>query len=68
MKRFRTKSYNKRSIVESVISAIKRTTGGFVTATKQDNQQKQVILKVLTYNLERLSRNKKIISFTILIC
>jgi len=67
MKRFRTKSYNKRSIVESVISAIKRTTGGFVTATKQDNQQKQVILKVLTYNLEHLSRNKKVISFTILI-
>ena len=67
MKRFRTKSYNKRSIVESVISAIKRTTGGFVTATKQDNQQKQVILKVLTYNLERLSRNQKVISFTILI-
>jgi len=67
MKRFRTKSYNKRSIVESVISAIKRTTGGFVTATRQDNQQKQVILKVLTYNLERLSRNQKVISFTILI-
>jgi len=67
MKRFRTKSYNKRSIVESVISAIKRTTGGFVTATKQDNQQKQVTLKVLTYNLEKLSRNKKVISFTILI-
>lgn len=67
MKRFRTKSYNKRSIVESVISAIKRTTGGFVTATKQDNQQKQVILKVLTYNLEKLSRNEKVISFTILI-
>jgi len=65
MRRFRTKSYNKRSVVESVISAIKRTTGGFVTATKQDNQQKQVILKVLTYNLEHLSRNKKVISFTI---
>jgi len=67
MRRFRTKSYNKRSVVESVISAIKRTTSGFVTATKQDNQQKQVILKVLTYNLEKLSRNQKIISFTILI-
>ena len=67
MKRFRTKSYNKRSIVESVISAIKRTTGGFVTATTQDNQQKQVILKVLTYNLERLSRNQKVISFIILV-
>ncbi len=39
----------------------------FVTATTQDNQQKQVILKVLTYNLEQLSRNKKAISFTILI-
>ncbi len=67
MKRFRTKSYNKRSIVESVISAIKRTTGEYVTATKLDNPQKQVILKVLTYNLEPLSKNKKAISFTILI-
>jgi transposase len=54
-RRFRYKTYSKRTIIESVISAIKRTTGNFVNARTKENQQKQVILKVLTYNLEKTS-------------
>jgi len=54
-RRFRYKTYAKRTIIESVISAIKRTTGNFVNARTKDNQQKQVIFKVLTYNLEKVA-------------
>jgi len=54
-RRFRYKTYAKRTIIESVISAIKRTTGNFVNARTKDNQQKQVIFKVLTYNLEKVT-------------
>jgi transposase len=58
-KRFRRKVYRKRSIVESVISAVKRRFGDFVTSRKQDNQQKQVILKVLAYNITILGKYKQ---------
>lgn len=58
-KRFRRKIYRKRSIVESVISAVKRRFGDFVTSRKQDNQQKQVILKVLAYNITILGKYKQ---------
>jgi len=54
-RRFRYKTYAKRMIIESVISAIKRTTGNFVNAKNKENQQKQVIFKVLTYNLEKVT-------------
>jgi transposase len=58
-KRFRRNVYHKRSIVESVISAVKRRFGDFVTSRKKDNQQKQVILKVLAYNITILSKYKQ---------
>lgn len=51
--------YRKRSIVESVISEVKRRFGDFVTSRKQDNQQKQVILKVLAYNITILGKYKQ---------
>jgi transposase len=45
-------------IVESIISAVKRRFRDFVTSRKQDNQQKQIILKVLAYNITILGKYK----------
>jgi len=47
--------YHGHVVLADVISAIKRTTGNFVNARTKDNQQKQVIFKVLTYNLEKVT-------------
>lgn len=62
-KRFDKNKYNKRSIIEAINSAIKRTLGSYVLARNASEQQKQVTIKALTYNIERMG--KIIISFTI---
>lgn len=58
-KRFRRNIYHQRSIVESVISAVKRRFGDFVTARNEHNQQKQVMLKALAYNITVLDKYKQ---------
>ena len=59
--RFDRGKYRYRVIIESVNSAIKRTLGGYVNSKLGEMQEKQVIVKVLAYNLERISRKIKII-------
>lgn len=53
---FDQKEYAQRNIVESINSAIKRTLGGFVGSRSSGNQEKQALLKALTYNLEIINR------------
>jgi len=48
--------YNYRNLVESVNSAIKRTLGGYVNSRYPEQQQKQVTLKAIAYNLEVMNR------------
>jgi len=62
-KRFDQIKYNKRSTIEAINSAIKRTLGSYVLARDASQQQKQVTIKALTYNIERIGRI--IISFTL---
>jgi len=57
---FNEKKYAYRSLVESVNSAIKRTLGGYVCSRRAGNQQKQVIIKAITCNLELISRPIKL--------
>jgi len=63
-KRFDKNKYNKRSTIEAINSAIKRTLGSYVLARDASQQQKQVTIKALTYNIERMER---IIRISILI-
>ena len=58
--------YRQRALIESVNSAIKRTLGGYVCSRRADQQQKQVTLKALAYNLEIIGR--RISSFFLYIC
>jgi transposase len=55
-KKFNQTKYNKRSTIESINSAIKRTLGSYVLARGASQQQKQVTIKALTYNIERIGR------------
>lgn len=55
-KNFDQKEYFQRNIVESINSAIKRTLGGFVSSRLSGSQEKQALLKALTYNLEIINR------------
>jgi hypothetical protein len=55
-KNFDKKEYAQRNIVESINSAIKRTLGSSVLARSSGNQEKQALLKALTYNLEIINR------------
>lgn len=50
-RKFDKSKYVYRNLVESVNSAIKRTLGSYVNSRKALNQQKQVTIKALTYNL-----------------
>ncbi len=59
-RKFCKQLYNKRVLIESVNSAIKRTLGGFVRARTPSNQQKTVTIKAITYNIERIGRTIKI--------
>ncbi|MFH1751912.1 MAG: IS5 family transposase, partial [archaeon] len=60
LKLFNPQEYRYRAIVESVNSAIKRTLGSHVNSRKPRNQQKQVTIKALTYNLEVLTKTIKL--------
>ena len=59
-KLFDKQKYNYRALIESVNSAIKRTLGSYVCSRRADNQQKQVTVKAIAYNLELISRTIKI--------
>jgi transposase len=52
-------TYRRRSLVESVNSAIKRTLGSYVCSRRADNQQKQATIKAIAYNLEQIGRTIK---------
>jgi IS5 family transposase len=54
--KFNEKEYHQRNIVESINSAIKRTLGSSVLARSSENQEKQALLKTLTYNLKIINR------------
>jgi transposase len=56
---FDKQKYNYRSLIESVNSAIKRTLGSYVCSRRADNQQKQVTIKAIAYNLEQVGRTIK---------
>lgn len=58
-KLFNKQKYNYRALVESVNSAIKRTLGSYVCSKRADNQQKQVTIKAIAYNLELIGRTIK---------
>ena len=59
VKLFDKRKYNYRSLVESINSAIKRTFGSYVCSRRADNQQKQVTIKAIAYNLEVVGRTIK---------
>ena len=59
-KLFDKQKYNYRALVESVNSAIKRTLGSYVCSRRADNQQKQVTIKAIAYNLELVGRSIKL--------
>jgi len=59
-KLFDKNKYNYRALIESVNSAIKRTLGSYVCSRRADNQQKQVTIKAIAYNLEQVNRAIKI--------
>jgi hypothetical protein len=60
LKLFKPETYKRRSLIESVNSAIKQTLGGFVRAKKATNQQKTVTIKAIAYNIEHINRTIKI--------
>ena len=62
-KLFDKNKYNYRSLIESVNSAIKRTLGSYVCSRRADNQQKQVTIKAIAYNLEQVGRTIKMLIF-----
>ena len=53
-------AYTRRVLIEAVNSAIKQTLGGFVRARTSKNQQKQVTIKAIAYNVEHIERTIKI--------
>ena len=59
-KLFNETKYRQRALIESINSAIKRTLGGFVRARTASQQQKQVTIKTLTYNIEHINKTTKI--------
>lgn len=59
-KKFNQTKYNKRSTIESINSSIKRTLGSYVNSRLPIQQQKQVTIKTLTYNIEHMTKTIKI--------
>lgn len=59
-KLFNKQKYNYRALIESVNSAIKRTLGSYVCSRRAGNQQKQVTIKAIAYNIEHIGRTIKI--------
>ncbi|MFH1895759.1 MAG: IS5 family transposase [archaeon] len=60
LKLFNKTKYNYRVLIESINSSIKRTLGSYVCSKRADNQQKQVTIKAITYNIEQIGRTTKI--------
>jgi len=60
LKLFKTETYKRRSLIESVNSAIKRTLGSYVCSRRADQQQKQVTLKAIAYNIEHIGKTIKV--------
>jgi len=58
--KFCKQKYNYRALIESVNSAIKRTLGSYINSRKASNQQKQVTIKAIAYNIEHMDRTIKI--------
>ena len=54
MQTFNADVYKRRVLVESIISAVKRTYGSWVCSRKPENQQKDVVIKVLAYDLDKI--------------
>ncbi len=52
--------HNRRALIESVNSAIKRTLGSYVNNRTASNQQKQVTIKAISYNIEHIARTIKV--------
>jgi len=63
VEKFDAVKYKRRSLIESINSAIKRTLGGYVNSRTAENQQKQVTVKALAYNLEVVGRTIKLALF-----
>ena len=53
-------NYHQRSLIESVISSIKRLYGASVNSRLPNTQEKQAILKTLTYNIKKTKHLLKI--------
>ena len=51
-----TKTYNMRSSAECVFSAIKRRFGHRLASIRKDLQRKELMIKVLAYNLNILAK------------
>ena len=60
LKIFNKTKYNYRALIESVNSSIKRTLGSYVCSKRADNQQKQVTIKGIAYNIEHIDKTIKI--------
>ncbi len=50
------KMYHRRSLAESVVSAVKRRFDHRLVSRKRSYQKKEVMLKVITYNLSIVAR------------
>lgn len=50
------KMYHRRSLAESVVSAVKRRFQHRLASRKRSNQKKELMLKVITYNLSVVAR------------
>ena len=58
---FDENKYKRRALVESVISAVKRPFGAWVCSRKPENQQKEVAVKVLAYNMELMGKKIRVL-------
>jgi len=54
MKRHLPEEYNRRPIVETVHSAIKRESGSFVRSRIPEVAEKEISLKIIAYNIRRI--------------
>lgn len=59
-KLFNPQAYKRRALIETVNSSIKRTLGSWVCNRKPNNQQKNVTIKALAYNIEQTAKLTKI--------
>ena len=49
--------YNKRSLIESIFSVIKRRFGSLVYARKFNTQKNEILFRIMAYNVDRLINN-----------